>query len=127
MIICTPVIGQQYEFYGDWTYDRFEYVGRITTDCAGTAKNFYEGSTIKLGSDRFSQTYFIDSTPPVVDDADTYMQPADYLEYGDDPDTMEIIIKKDGQPIEKFYFIAPDSVYKSQDGCRFHFKRTQYK
>jgi hypothetical protein len=125
MVISVPAIGQSCEFCGEWVYEDFDHTGRVTTDCEGTAKEFYKGSLVKLYIKEFSKTYRIDNYPTHIDNPEIQIQPAEYLEYDDNPNTAEISIKKDGQIIETFYFAAPDIFYNWRDGCRFYFKPKQ--
>jgi hypothetical protein len=122
MISCAPAIAQSCEFCGEWVYDRFENVGRVTTDCEDRLDSF-QNSSVKLNTKEFSKTYYVDNYPTQVYNPDIQVQPAEYLEDDDNPNTKKISIKKDGQVIETFYFAAPDIFYNWRDGCRFYFKR----
>ncbi len=119
LFFCLTAFAQSCDYCGTWVYDRFEYAGRITTDCDANSKWFSDDSTIVLTENSFTKSYYINIPKSTIDNVTIEMRSAEY--WDDD----EIVIKKAGTEIESFLFAPPDTLYLSRDGCNFYFKRVQ--
>jgi len=100
LIGCSSVYSRSCDLCGNWSFDRFEYAGNITTDCEGTAQHFYKNTSIK------------------IDVHDTAVG-----EYDLDEKAYELFVKTYDGSTEKFYLSSKDSIYILSDGCRFYFNR----
>ncbi|MBQ6735945.1 MAG: hypothetical protein IJQ90_00460 [Alphaproteobacteria bacterium] len=100
LIGCSSANGQSCDLCGNWSFNRFEYAGYITTDCKSTAQNFYKNTSIKIE-----------------------VHNTTIGEYDPDEDAHELFVKTGDDLIEKFYVSSQDSIYILSDGCRFYFKR----
>lgn len=100
LIGCSSANSQSCDLCGNWSFDRFEYVGHITTDCEGTAQHFYKNTSIKINVHNFTVG-----------------------NYDLDENAQELFVKIDDGLTEKFYVSDRDSMYIFSDGCRFYFNR----
>ena len=100
LVGCGSADSQSCDLCGKWSFDRFEYVGHITTDCEGAAQNFYKNAHIKIDVRNFTVG-----------------------EYDLEENAQELFVKIDDDLTEKFYVSDRDSMYVFSDGCRFYFKR----
>ena len=100
---CSSVYiqsSQSCDLCGNWSFDKFEYVGHITTDCASTAKHFYKNTSIKIDINNAAGG-----------------------KYDSEEKAQELFVKTKENLTEKFYVLSQDSIYVFSDGCRFYFKR----
>lgn len=100
LIGCSSANSQSCDLCGNWSFDRFEYAGHITTDCESTAQHFSASTYIKIDVRNFTVG-----------------------EYDLDEKSQELFVKTDDNLTEKFYVSNQDSIYILLDGCRFYFKR----
>ena len=100
LIGCSSVNSQSCDLCGNWSFDRFEYAGYITTDCEDTAQHFYVNTSVKIDIHNVAVGNY---------DADEKAQ--------------ELFIKTEDNLTEKFYVSSQDSIYMLSDGCRFYFNR----
>ena len=100
LVGCSSVYSQSCDLCGNWSFDKFEYVGHITTDCASTAKYFYKNTSIKIDINN-----------------------ATVGKYDSEEKAQELFVKIDDSLTEKFYVSNRDSMYIFSDGCRFYFKK----
>jgi hypothetical protein len=117
MVISVPAIGQSCEFCGEWVYEGFEYGTGITTDCEGTAEEFYKGFKFNLSSNGLNLSYHISSPPPYSYNSDIVFQKS--TEY---PGSYESAYNSKNRIVGTFHLISSNILYLSQDGCRFYFK-----
>ncbi len=115
---CIPAQGQSCDLCGKWHFERFEYSGRITTDCADTAQRFYDDTYFIIGQHHFFKTYMADNTPNEFDDVDIVG-----AGYDSNESTDIILVKSNNDITEKLYKTKPDTIYLDSDGCKFYFKR----
>lgn len=115
---CVPAHGKSCDVCGKWSFQRFEYSGYTTTDCANTARHFYDGTYFIIDQNRFFKTYSTDSTPNEIDNVDIVV-----ADYDSDENAQIIIVKSDSGITERFYKTESDTVYLYSDGCKFYFKR----
>lgn len=88
-----------HDFSGKWVFDRFEYVGYVTTDCEETAARIYQNAEVNFGNQNF-----------------------DIKESGT-PNTYVIKVTEAGKYQETYHYAPPDTLYIFEDGCRFYFKQ----
>lgn len=100
LVGCSSANSQSCDLCGNWSFDRFEYAGYITTDCESTAQHFYANTYIKIDVRNFTVG-----------------------EYDLDEKAQELFVKTEDNLTEKFYVSSKDSIYIFLDGCRFYFKR----
>ncbi len=116
LLFGLSACSQKCDYCGVWNYEKYEYAGRITTNCAETSKLFVN-SSIYLDKDVVSVTYNIDNAQVRIENPEIELLPAN------ENNLYAIVIKQDGIEKEKFYFISPDVLYISRDGCNFYFTR----
>ena len=97
---CVPTDSKSCEFCGKWSFDRFEYVDRITADCEGIAQRYYENTSVEINSSNI-----------VI------------CGYDKDENAQELLAKTDADTTEKLYSPSSDSIYLYLDGCKFYFRR----
>ena len=100
LIGCSSANSQSCDLCGNWSFDRFDYAGYITTDCESTAQHFYTNTSIKID-----------------------VQNVTVGEYDSDEHAQEFFVKTNNDLTEKFYLSNQDSIYILSDGCRFYFNR----
>ena len=100
LIGCSSANSQSCDLCGNWSFDRFEYAGHITTDCANTAQHSYKNVSINLDVHNITVG-----------------------EYDLDENAQELFVKIDDGLTEKFYVSNRYSMYIFSDGCRFYFKK----
>ena len=100
LVGCGSVNSQSCDLCGNWSFDKFEYAGYITTDCENTAQHFYKNAHIKIDVHNITVG-----------------------EYDLEENAQELFVKIDDDLTEKFYVSDRDSMYVFSDGCRFYFKR----
>lgn len=100
LVGCDSANSQSCDLCGNWSFDRFEYAGYITTDCESTAQYFYKSAYIKID-----------------------VQNVTVGEYDSDEHAQEFFVKTNDDLTEKFYLSNQDSIYILSDGCRFYFNR----
>ena len=97
---CVLTDSKSCEFCGKWSFERFEYVDRITADCEGIAQRYYENTSVEINSSNI-----------IIGG------------YDNDEKAQEILVKKDTDTTEKFYSPSSDSIYVYLDGCKFYYRR----
>ena len=100
LIGCSSIDSQSCDLCGNWSFDKFEYAGHITTDCENTANHFYKNFFVKLDVHNISVG-----------------------EYDLEENAQELFVKNNDDLTEKFYVSSQDSVYILSDGCRFYFRK----
>ena len=100
LVGCGSVNSQSCDLCGNWSFDRFEYAGYITTDCESTAQRFYTNTSVKID-----------------------VQNVTVGEYDLEENAQELFVKTNNDLTEKFYLSNQDSIYILSDGCRFYFNR----
>ena len=100
LVGCDSANSQSCDLCGNWSFDRFDYAGYITTDCESTAQYFYKNAYIKIDVRNFTVG-----------------------EYDSDEHAQEFFVKTNDDLTEKFYLSNQDSIYILSDGCRFYFNR----
>ncbi len=100
LVGCDSADSQSCDLCGNWSFDRFEYAGYITTDCKGTAQRFYTNTSVKID-----------------------VQNVTVGEYDLEENAQELFVKTNNDLTEKFYLSSQDSIYILSDGCRFYFNR----
>jgi hypothetical protein len=117
-IYCAPVAGQSCEFCGEWIYEGFEYETGITTDCEGTAEEFYKGFKFNLSSNKLGLANHISSPPPYSYNSDIVFQKSK-----NGSGLYESVYDANSMIVGTFHLISSNILYLSQDGCRFYFIR----
>ncbi|MBQ7409231.1 MAG: hypothetical protein IJV03_01560 [Alphaproteobacteria bacterium] len=100
LVGCSSVDNQSCDLCGNWSFDKFEYAGYITTDCENTAQHFYKNAHIKIDVHNITVG-----------------------EYDLEENAQELFVKTNNDLTEKFYLSNQDSIYILSDGCRFYFKK----
>jgi len=100
LVGCGSADSQSCALCGNWSFDRFEYAGYITTDCKSAAQHFYKNAHIKIDVRNFTVG-----------------------EYDLEENAQELFVKTNNDLTEKFYLSNQDSIYILSDGCRFYFKK----
>lgn len=100
LVGCSSANSRSCDLCGNWSFDRFEYAGYITTDCESTAQRVYTNTSVKID-----------------------VQNVTVGEYDPDEKAQELFVKTKENLTEKFYVLSQDSIYVFSDGCRFYFKR----
>ncbi len=116
LVGCSSANSQSCDLCGKWSFERFEYVGHITTDCEDTASHFYKNSYIEIDKNSFA--YYTYDTQNEIKDTHIIFGEYDY-----DENAQEFFIKSGDKTIETFYKSAPNTIYLLSDGCRFYFKK----
>ena len=100
LVGCSSANSQSCDLCGNWSFDKFEYAGYITTNCESTAQHFYKNAHIKINVRNFTVG-----------------------EYDLEENAQELFVKTNNDLTEKFYLSSQDSIYVLSDGCRFYFNR----
>ncbi len=118
LIGCSSANSQSCDLCGNWSFDRFEYAGYITTDCEGTARQFFNGTSIIVTDNHFAKTYSTDNSANMFDNVNFI-----YGDFDSDENAQVIIVKTEDKVIEKLYKLSTHTIYLSLDGCHFYFTR----
>ncbi len=118
LVGCSSANSQSCDLCGNWSFDRFEYAGHITTDCEGIAQQIFKDTNITISDNYFAKTYITDNSANTFNNVNII-----YGEFDSGKNAQVIFITSGDKLIEKLYKSTKNTVYLSLDGCDFYFKR----